>query len=324
MACTAVNGDCAVNSDEDCKRSGLCASVGRCDSKSGKCVASSDEHCRSSDTCKESHLCIFKGAECVDPAYTVDRECVNQCSSEGRCTLRGGKCVAVAPRQCARTRATEPRSNSACARFARCTLVDGGCVTGWDEDCRRSPLCTRDGQWNIDQKAKASGRAVVCMATSEVDSKASSACRDAGRCALNRDEGVCVRPSLETPAPVVSRNDCAAKWVGPGVVRQPPDMPGSDISRTPLKSGSCANRQIDVSERRGDNVRTRTWSCMQEDLASAAPTRCADIAAESWRDVERVGPRGDLVSQRDRQDQVDGGGRRFAVRCRWEQHASPV
>jgi hypothetical protein len=63
--CTAKEGKCTAERDEDCKKSFDCKERGPCTAKDGVCVVGSDADCQQSEACAKQKFCIAKGNNCV-------------------------------------------------------------------------------------------------------------------------------------------------------------------------------------------------------------------------------------------------------------------
>jgi hypothetical protein len=120
------------DSEADCK------AFGRCSGTLGDCKASSDEDCRKSAVCAQSGWCVAKEGQCVLPEDGGGDRCQTQrCREYGECTPRGSLCVIGSDADCA--------GAGICRRGGQCTARGGKCVIGSQQDCAKSERCTRFG-----------------------------------------------------------------------------------------------------------------------------------------------------------------------------------
>jgi len=101
--------ECQAGSEEDCRQSGDCQSLGRCQLLHGKCAVDSDAECKK----------------------------LPRCRSDGWCTAKNGQCVAASAADC--------KPSEGCRTYGRCSLRDGSCMALSDADCQQSQVCKRDG-----------------------------------------------------------------------------------------------------------------------------------------------------------------------------------
>lgn len=119
--------------------------------------------------CKASKDCAY-GLSCApdqtcQTAKTIEcRERDETCKAEGRCTGRGGKCVATSSEEC--------KKAQICESDGKCTMKDGRCLAASANDC--AALCQVHGRCSIED-----GK---CVAASDDDCKDSAACKTAKRC----------------------------------------------------------------------------------------------------------------------------------------------
>jgi len=118
-----------------------------------RCQVRTDDDCRGSEACRE----------------------------EGRCSARGGACVASGE---------DCRKAPACAQQGWCTLIDGRCVAGSDADCAASALCSGTLRFCVARHGHC-----TLAAAHDALCRASEACTDLGRCTAR--EGACVVASDE-------------------------------------------------------------------------------------------------------------------------------
>ncbi len=137
------NGECVVAKAEDCHKSELCQSDGRCSLVAGRCDAGTNEECRRSPDCAKLGWCTFR-----------------------RKRSGGDGCIATTREECAQT--------VACRNAGECTPIDDECRPGSDEECRRSPDCAKLGHCTF--------RCDKCIAATRDDCKRTVQCRDAGAC----------------------------------------------------------------------------------------------------------------------------------------------
>jgi tRNA A-37 threonylcarbamoyl transferase component Bud32 len=133
--------------------------------------ALSNADCQKSTVCKMEGRCTAKGGRCI---ATSNADCQKSfyCKSEGRCIVGDETCIAMSNSDC--------QKSSACRTEGRCRALKGQCVAMLDDDCRQSSACLSEG--------KCTARKRECIANSNTDCKKSSACRSEGKCSL-REEG---------------------------------------------------------------------------------------------------------------------------------------
>ena len=167
--CTAVDGNCAVSSDEDCRTSDRCKLAGNCTVSTvgwNACCATRNEDCRASENCKTMGLCELE---------VVDEGCGQfQTSQEG--------CQATSDSYCL--------ASKECAEKGLRGAKDGQCEATTDEGCRASTLCAREGRCSAG-RGRGRGRG-ICVANTDTDCGASELCKNEGRCFWRPGENECV------------------------------------------------------------------------------------------------------------------------------------
>ncbi len=93
--------------------------------------------------------------------------CGSECSSEGRCTFQGGKCVVASDRDCSEA--------AVCRDYGRCSAVS------------ETVFVPSDDRLRTDTQTRKS-----CQAASDADCARSDTCTKLGRCKAH--EGGCVQP----------------------------------------------------------------------------------------------------------------------------------
>lgn len=119
--CHLADEECEAASEADCLASDVCTEKGYCHYYEGKCLVFGDDDCRRSRSCIEDGRCtavpqeVLDGGGCKGPGpphlvsggfsgcfsycgVAADADCRQStaCTEEGRCTARGGECVAGA------------------------------------------------------------------------------------------------------------------------------------------------------------------------------------------------------------------------------------
>lgn len=155
--------DCVAATDEDCKGSGYCVLLGRCQAKDGACVRKASAGCgwfwgdSSNYECLSVGICESAAGIC---APNSDAGCMASygCASSGACHACG------------------PRGN--------CPIVNGepqdGCYALTDEDCARSGYCAQAGGCAHDGSAPSA--AIPCRPRNAADCSNSWLCKSQGRC----------------------------------------------------------------------------------------------------------------------------------------------
>jgi hypothetical protein len=209
---TTKEGGCTAASNEDCKLGDACKKTGMCTAKDGACTAASDEDCKGSENCKSAGLCQMHGGACVDLAKDFHPACADTCRKNGRCVQQtGANCVALSVHHCLRSTEDTPEEESACRQFGKCTVKGGECVAASAADCKKSLPCKTDLQCEAvdgncvatdavckeSNLCKGLGRCTakdgLCQAVSPQDCKSASQCKDAGLCTVK--DGKCVAGS---------------------------------------------------------------------------------------------------------------------------------
>jgi len=116
-------GDCVAGASEDCLRSRVCESSGRCSLVGGRCTAASNEDCIRSKFCEKQGKCSLFGGKC---SVTVSKDCEDSyiCMMSGRCTANNGECVVGSTADC--------RRSYDCDQYDKCVLYDGACTSAED------------------------------------------------------------------------------------------------------------------------------------------------------------------------------------------------
>jgi hypothetical protein len=100
--------------------------------KGGRCVAT-DATCQASPNCTSDGACTAKNGKCVVTAES----CPKLCESDGKCTFSGTACIASAE-SC--------RASSSCEISGECRLrCDGVCIVD-DAGCAASFVCKKQGR----------------------------------------------------------------------------------------------------------------------------------------------------------------------------------
>ena len=91
-------------------------------------------------SCFEISDCA-EGLACVGASGELKRcekcEGTADCSSDGRCTVKDGACVAASNEDC--------KKGYICNGKGACTAKDGKCTVGGDADCQQSDACKSQG-----------------------------------------------------------------------------------------------------------------------------------------------------------------------------------
>lgn len=212
---------CVAKSEDDCRNSRFCLSLGECSLQNGRCIATLESDCRNSSECKVSKRCIPSGGECVEinPGYCRINN--SRCKSHGECSLdtRGNTCIAKTDLDCA--------SSDLCNNEGKCSIdsTRKQCVVKNVADCRQSELCAKEGRCNLGGEEK--GR--ICVPLNHSDCKSSKDCQDKSlaKCAFSetlrscengdtlcralsacQEQALCTWDSENAVCIIGSENDC--------------------------------------------------------------------------------------------------------------------
>ncbi len=137
-------------------------------------IANTDPYCSNDSACTEHGRCSKRGGACV-AASNADCRRASVCTVLGKCSAQQGRCVVGKSADC--------QLSQLCTREGRCVASGGRCQAGSSADCGRSTGCTTYGQCTVQN-----GR---CMAVSDADCRRSRICKNKGQCQAR--SGACWR-----------------------------------------------------------------------------------------------------------------------------------
>ncbi len=181
--CTAVDGECVVRGDADCKGSKNCAQFKRCVEGvlGGGCVTAevANSFCKTQDACKQGGACKGTDGNCIDPSDPTNCAKTFACHAQGRCSWDGERCTALTVADCKGMWCGEHcavkggvckladtdeacQSQPACAARGRCHARDGRCVPLSEEDCQQAVQCTKYARYSYRETKQGDKTLRVC------------------------------------------------------------------------------------------------------------------------------------------------------------------
>jgi len=122
-ACTLVDDECRVLTDDDCKESLVCSRFGHCSKLGDKCGATKTKSCSDSDECKTHGRCTLVRDFCGATKLKDCQTSIVACERDGECGLGDGRCIAVSEEDCELSRN--------CINQKKCFLKEDSCT--WKE-----------------------------------------------------------------------------------------------------------------------------------------------------------------------------------------------